>query len=256
MHYIVIDFEFNQKDSSVDEPSSSDKACPYEIIQIGAVKLNSHWELVEEYNRFIKPTIHTKLSPFITELTGITSEQLENETSFPNVYDSFLKFVEGPDAILCSWGKSDIKELYRNVEYFRLDQASLPKLYINLQPYASIHLNQPRKKLLKLSYTVEALGIPLIYPFHNALYDAYYTAEIFKRIMNPTITPSCYDPIRANLNIKPRQIKRKIDFDSLIKQFEKMYQRPMSEEEQQIIKLAYQMGKTGQFIREETGESS
>lgn len=256
MHYIVIDFEFNQQDSSVDESSEKCKACPYEIIQIGAVKLNSQWQVTGEYNRFVKPTLYPRLSPFITELTGITPEQLESEASFPDVYHSFLAFIEDSDAILCSWGKSDIKELYRNVEYFGLDRTNLPKLYINLQPYASIHLNQPRKKLLKLSYTVEALEIPLNYPFHNALYDAYYTAEIFKRIMKPSITPTCYDPIRAGLNIKPRQMKRRIDFDSLIKQFEKMYQRPMSEEEQQIIKLAYHMGKTGQFIQNESKENT
>ena len=35
---------------------------------------------------------------------------------------------------------------------------------------------------------------------------------------------------------------------SLIKQFEKMYKRKMSEEEKSIISLAYNMGKTRQFI--------
>ena len=49
----------------------------------------------------------------------------------------------------------------------------------------------------------------------------------------------------------PRRISRpkeKIDTFSLINQFEKMYNREMSEEEKSIIKLAYMMGKTKQFI--------
>jgi hypothetical protein len=47
----------------------------------------------------------------------------------------------------------------------------------------------------------------------------------------------------------PRQPKRTIDFEALYMQFEKMYHRPMSEEDKNLIKLAYQMGKTGQFIK-------
>ncbi len=39
----------------------------------------------------------------------------------------------------------------------------------------------------------------------------------------------------------------KIDFVSLIKQFEKMFNREMTKEEKSIIKLAYIMGKTNQF---------
>ena len=41
--------------------------------------------------------------------------------------------------------------------------------------------------------------------------------------------------------------KYKIDTYNLIKQFEKMFNREMTEEEKSIIKLAYIMGKTNQF---------
>lgn len=38
-----------------------------------------------------------------------------------------------------------------------------------------------------------------------------------------------------------------LDEYSLIKQFEKMYNREMSEDEKSIIRLAYLMGNTNQF---------
>jgi hypothetical protein len=37
--------------------------------------------------------------------------------------------------------------------------------------------------------------------------------------------------------------------NSLIQQFEKMYDREMTKEEKSIIILAYKMGKTNQFLK-------
>lgn len=252
MYYIVFDLEFNQ-DFTCDLNNGNTKAYyPYEIIQIGAVKLDSDLNTAAEFNRFIKPVIYSQVSPFITELTGITTEQLVQEETLYKVYLAFLDFIGTSDAVLCSWGRVDIKELHRSLEHFQLDISKLPKQFIDLQPYASLHLNQPKKKQLRLNYTVEALGLPMPYSFHNAIQDAYYTAEILKKIMNPFIKPELYDPADININTRTKQPKKIIDFDTLIKQFEKMYDRPMTEEEQKIIITAYQMGKTGQFIKYET----
>lgn len=251
MNYIVFDLEFNQEEPSPTRAERIAPSCPFEIIQIGAVKLDSNWNTVNTLNRFVRPTIYTEVSSFITELTGITTEQLLKEEPFEAVYQDLLSFIGDPEAVFVSWGKSDIKELYRNVEYFKQKQELLPKKYIDLQPYASLHLKQPEKKLLRLSYMVEILLIPQTFPFHDALHDAYYTAEIFKKIMKPSIQPKVYNPVVIHLPSRPRQLKRTVDFEALHLQFEKMYGRPMSEEEWGIIKLAYQMGKTGQFITSE-----
>jgi hypothetical protein len=67
--------------------------------------------------------------------------------------------------------------------------------------------------------------------------------------MNPSIQSKIYQPNENRRRSQPRQPKRTIDFDALIAQFEKMYDRPMTEEEQSMIKLAYQMGKTEQFLK-------
>lgn len=249
MNYIVFDLEMNQK-LPTDQPDAAKKVSyPYEIIQIGAIKLASEWNTAAEFNRFIRPVIYPEISPFITELTGITTQQLIYEAAFPEVFQDFLTFTGSTDAVLVSWGKTDIRELFRSADYFQLDHSLLPRQYIDIQPYASLHLKQPNKKLLRLQYVVEALNIAKPYPFHNAFHDAWYTAEIFKKIMNPGIQPKLYDPSCKKTDLRPRLPRRTIDFDAVISQFEKMYQRPMTEEEKAIIKLSYQMGKTGQFIK-------
>lgn len=246
MNYIVLDLEFNQDFTSlIDE--NINKKYPFEIIQIGAVKLDKNLNVIENFNKFIKPSIYSKINPYITDLTGITTEQLANERPFTLIYDEFINFIENTDSIILIWGTSDIKELYKNTEYHKLNTKLLPKKFINIQPFVSLCLGFTTKNLLNLKHAAESLNIPVKDDFHDALIDATYTAEIFKKIYNPSIQPSVYD--ETFVKTRKRMPKVVVDFDGLINQFEKMYSRKMSEEEQEIIKLAYKMGKTSQFIK-------
>ncbi|MDA3731748.1 exonuclease domain-containing protein [Niameybacter massiliensis] len=246
MHYIVFDLEFNQDAESLQNFEHAATRFPFEIIQIGAVKLDEHFNLVSTFNHYIKPTFYKRLSPFIAELTQITPEQLEEGDLFPLVYETYLQFIGEEEITWVVWGMSDMKELFRNVFYHHLDQAPLPKHFINIQPYTSTYFNLSAKKLLKLEDAITKLELPLSHAFHNALHDAYYTAEIFRKVYTPTIKPMIYDPFFKPAH--PRQPKRRVNYHALIEQFEKMYDRPMTAEEQALIKLAYNMGKTQQFL--------
>ena len=247
MHYIVFDLEFNQDLSSLQNFNTQNTRSPFEIIQIGAIKLDAQFHQIDTFNRYVKPTFYGQVSPFITELTGITFSQLQLEETFPQVYKDYIDFIVGTDSVFCIWGLSDIKELFRNANYHDLNSETLPRQFINIQPYAPIHLKLSNKKLMKLEDAVSMLHIPITLPFHNAFCDAHYTAEILKKVYHPSIQPIYYDPsYRA---IRPKQTKKQIDFDRLIGQFKKMYGRNMSDEEQEIIKLAYKMGKTNQFLK-------
>lgn len=245
MYYIVFDLEFNQ-DFSL---HSFDKKqlCPFEIIQIGAIKLDQDFTTIETFNRLVKPVIYQEVSPFITELTGITSEHLISQNTFPHIYNEYLDFLCEKDSIFCIWGMSDMKELFRNVKYHGLNENTLPEQFINLQPYVSAYFKLPQSKLLKLQTATELFQIPMPYEFHNALHDAYYTAEIMKKLKNADLKPQHYDP--NYIKIRPKQQKKVIDTEMLLQQFEKMYDRKLNEEEQNMIILAYKMGKTHQFIK-------
>lgn len=247
MHYIVFDLEFNQDIPSLRNPDPKQTHYPFEIIQIGAVKLDASFQTVSTFNRFVKPSIYEEISSFVTELTGITAKQLSTEEPFPEVFARFIEFINDTNAIYCVWGMADLKELFRNAEYYKLDTSKLPKRFINLQPHASLHFGLPSNQLLQLKYTVTALNIPTPYEFHSAEHDAYYTAELFKKIYNSSITPSVYDP--NYIKLKARKPKKEIDYPALLQQFEKMYNRSMTEEEQSIIITAYKMGKTQQFLK-------
>lgn len=246
MHYVVFDLEFNQDFSSFSKVFRKRSQYPFEIIQIGAVKLDSNFNYIGKFNRYIKPTMYSNISQFITELTGITNEKLEHEESFDRVYKSFINFLND-DTIFCTWGLSDVKELYKNAIYHSLNTNLLPRSYINIQPYLSRYLGLSSKKLIRLQSAVELLNIEMKHNFHDALNDAYYTAEILKKIYSPLIHPKIYDPHF----VKPRPQKRKetVDYDALISQFNKMYNGKLSDKELEMIKLAYNMGRTRQFIK-------
>ncbi len=249
MNYIVFDLEFNQGLGRCSRINSIKPRCPFEIIQIGAVKLSSELEFVSSFDRLIKPVIYTDVNPYVKEITNITTEQLLDKKYFNEVYSEFTEFIGHDRNILCVWGTADIKELHRNIAYHGLDASVISREYINIQMYASKLFNCRSGINIGLKNAVELLNIPDGTDFHNAVNDAYYTAEVFKKIYNDKIQPKIYNPFKyLEPNRRQRNSEYKqIDTENLIKQFEKMYNRKMSQEEKSIIKLSYLMGKTNQF---------
>lgn len=247
MNYIVFDLEFNQSSAGKNREENSAPECPFEIIQIGAIKLDENLEKVGALDSFVKPTFYRELHPFIKEMTSITEEQLRKAKPFKTVYKDFTALISGDDNVLCIWGMADIKELFRNAACHNLDTSYIPRLYINLQAYVSQYLCCPKGTNIGLKSAAESLNIFIEMPFHNAFNDAFYTAEIFRRIYNSNLKPKLYNPSIGRTASNSRSSKKTVDSESLISQFVKMFGREMTEDEKTIIKLAYMMGKTNQF---------
>jgi len=252
MNYIIYDLEFNQKNHNATEPINNtpeteiinSTSLTFEIIQIGAVKLDENFQTISTFNTLIKPTVYKLIHPVVENLTKITDAKVASCKDFVHVYEDFLKFIGNDEITFCIWGVVDIKELVRNLKFHNLSTSYVPK-YFDVQKYASKYLKAPEKSRIGLRNAIELLNIPIEGEFHDAFNDAYYTAEVFKLIHNENIKPMIYTPAPTRRISQP---KEKIDTFSLINQFEKMYNREMSEEEKSIIKLAYMMGKTRQFI--------
>lgn len=249
MNYLVFDLEFNQAfNFKKGNSMSANQRCPFEIIQIGAVKLDENLNVIATFDRMVKPKLYTRIHPFVKKMTCITKEDLKTAKSFKSVYKEFIKFINDV-SVLCVWGTADIKELFRNIEYHNLDASLIPKKYIDVQHYTSKHFKHPKGTSISLSNAAESFNIPIKLKFHNALNDASYTAEVFKKVINKQIKPGIYQLPNDNKSNRGYNKKITFDADKLIKQFEKMFHRKMTSEEQTIIKLAYKMGSTNQFQR-------
>ena len=242
MNYIVYDLEFNHQYSKDNKVSN----LTFEVIQIGAVKLNNKLEIVSTFNRLIKPTVHTEIHPFIKDLTQITTEMVNSEKHFSDVYNDFIKFIGNKEFTVCIWGTSDIKELLKNVKFHNLKEIDDLRKYIDVQNLASKYIKTPKGTKVGLKTAIEFFNLPIEKEFHDAFNDSYYTAQIFKKLYTSKIKSSIYNNPYSKRISEPKQ---KVDTKGLLRQFEKMYNRKLSEEENKMIKLAYNMGRTNQFLK-------
>jgi len=177
MNYIVFDLEFNMF-FKFNEGDYANPALKSEIIQIGAVKLNESLESIGEFNSIIKPVIYKRINPYVKKKTTINTRQVNQGTPFVQTIKGFNSWV-GEDSVLCSWGHDDILGLRDNSLFFGFNSLSFDK-FINIQ---QIYMNfSSLNKQPSLESAVEALKIEKTFPFHDALSDAFYTAEIFKRV--------------------------------------------------------------------------
>lgn len=248
MNYIIFDLEFNQPFNFTKNSKGPNPDCPFEIIDLGAIKLDDKLVEVGKFDSLVKPKLYTRIHPYVKRMTKILKKDLNTAKPFNEVYKEFAELLDDK-SVLCVWGTSDIKELIRNIEFHKLDASLIPKECINVQLYASKLLNSSHSGQIGLKNAVELLDIPLETKFHNAFYDAWYTAEIFKKINNDQIKPSVYALAKEGKALEHSGKKPTLDKEKLIMHFEKTFNRKLTMEEQSMIKLAYKMGKTNQFLK-------
>lgn len=177
MNYIVVDFEWNQSAYG----KCSVPRIPFEIIEIGAVKLDEQGRKTGEFHRLIRPAIYKKLHYVTKNLTGLTESELRKGIKFPYALVDFLMWC-GKDYRFCTWGNLDLLELQRNIKYYHLeDMLPGPITYYNVQKLFRIFYGDG-KNAASLEYAVEFLGIEKQAGFHRAVNDADYTARIFNRM--------------------------------------------------------------------------
>lgn len=179
MNYVVFDLEWNQ----ATRKSGENQDLPFEIIEIGAVKLNDKFEKIGEFSRLIRPSVYHTMHGMTADIVHLSMRELRNEQPFGPVCRHFLKWC-GEDVIFGTWGPLDLTELQRNMTYFGFPNlADGPIAFYDIQKlYALTFEPEDEKKRRALNVAVEALGLEDDIPFHRAFGDAYYTAKVFKRI--------------------------------------------------------------------------
>jgi len=78
-----------------------------EVIDIGAVKVDSSGEILDEWSALVRPTRLENVTAFTTSLTGITVPMLEAAAPWTEVWRDFADFTEFRRGRLAHWGPSD-----------------------------------------------------------------------------------------------------------------------------------------------------
>ncbi len=178
MNYIVLDLEWNQGPHHK-EPN---EVPTFEIIEVGAVKLDEQFQITDSYQSLVRPQIYNTMHKFTAEIVNLDMGDLKAGRDFKPVMEEFLEWC-GEDYLFCIWGVQDLTELQRNMDYYHMAPLSKgPMKYYDVQKLYSLAYEDGKSRA-SLSHVVEEEHLlEEEVPFHRAFGDAYYTARIFQKI--------------------------------------------------------------------------
>jgi len=173
--YIIFDLEatcWDQWDKSQNE-----------TIEIGAVKINYHGEILSEFNAFIRPIRYPKLSQFCINLTGIQQDEIDKAAYFSEVIEAFKSWigVDRQDYCLCSWGYYDRIQFESDCKLHGISSEWVSK-HISLKHQYPIFKNLKRAIGMKNALIEE--GMKLTGAHHRGIDDARNIAKIFLKYLN------------------------------------------------------------------------
>ena len=194
MVYIIIDLEFNNlknitnyyKDFFEIHGEFASLDLENEIIEIGAVKVDKYMKPISEIREYVKPTVFPVINPIVTEITKIDMNILnEKGIPFEDAINKLKDMFEEGD-ILCSWAKDDVVELIINAHHYKYNDLSWLNEYLDIQEYTTKML--AHKKALGLKSALDELKIKVDdTKLHDALNDAKYTVDVFRRVYNSRV---------------------------------------------------------------------
>ncbi|WP_181410251.1 3'-5' exonuclease [Paenibacillus sp. tmac-D7] len=166
MPYIVIDLEFNGRKHYAIHPM--------EILEIGAVKLNEHLQIVDTFQSYINPKY--PINQFALNFCKIDKDVLTTSPPFPEVIAKFIDFC-GVDYKIVAWGSTDFFSLFVDCKIHAISSDWLTRL-IDMSRFFDGGLQQ----------VLAAKEIPFVGQHHSALDDALNACELLK--INPDIVKS------------------------------------------------------------------
>ncbi len=213
MNYVVMDLEWNQSTNGQDEAPG----LPFEIIEIGAIKLNQKGVMVSEFNRLVKPAVYHEMHQITSRLIHLQMQELQRGDPFPEVMDSFLEWCGEQEYLFCTWGSSDLTELQRNMRHYNMTPLSEgPLAFLDVQKLFSLAFEDGKSRR-SLETAVDFLKMEKDIPFHRAFGDAYYTAKLLTHILCEK--PEVLDKISFDVFRPPvsREREVKVQFDHYFK---------------------------------------
>ena len=153
MQYVIFDLEWNCTHIGKD-------AFLNEIIEIGAVKLNSQLNEIGRFSELICPKKGKRLNKYVRGLTHIDENELKSADDLHSVLKRFKTFCKG-DTLFMSWSDTDLHVFLENYRFFyHTDRIGFIKKYADLQKYVMKKLEIGSGSQPSLSAIAERLEIP------------------------------------------------------------------------------------------------
>ena len=181
MNYIILDFEW--------DGSFYPKTGRFinQILQIGAVKLDGEFNIIDTFERTIKSSFSRRVSKRFAELTGITKEDMLSGVPVGMAVKEYNEWA-GEDAITLTWSNSDLYTLIENEKHLFGGIKLKINKYLDLQSYIQGEMRMlglECNSQISLFNASQALGIEIDEEnLHNAKADSIAAAKLLKKYYN------------------------------------------------------------------------
>lgn len=181
--YLIVDLEATcSDDGSVPRDEM-------EIIEIGAVVLDAQsFRIIDEFDAFIRPVRHPRLTDFCLSLTTIQQRDVESAGTFAAAIQEFVEWKSRyPNALFCSWGNFDKSQFQRDCAFHGIPY-----------PFDAGHLNvkeafstsQNARRRFGVGEALDRLGLQFEGTPHRGIDDVRNIARIIRRV--------CFGPDRVD----------------------------------------------------------
>ena len=176
--YLALDLELNNApDGLTPNPS---------IIQVGvaigsARQLPSEW-IVKKW--FVK--VNEPIYPFITELTGITTDDVKNGLQHYDIANELDRLIKDNNVFVnpVTWGGGDASELKADFERWGVEFRNFGRRWIDVKTWYVLHmLAKGKKPNGGLSSALGEYRLSFEGQAHRADVDAYNTLRLFFHIL-------------------------------------------------------------------------
>lgn len=141
-----------------------------EIIEIGLTTIDlDNWRRLEKHRVLVRPE-HSEVSPFCTELTGLTASEVSAGVSFEEACNVLVTQYQTDKNPWASWGDYDRKQFLRQCEAYGVTY-----------PFGEVHVNAKARftdvrglrRRPGMARALELAGLPLQGRHHSGADDAW-----------------------------------------------------------------------------------
>lgn len=176
MQRIILDLEWNQ--AYYDRKTIRGIQLTGEIIQIGAVKVDDEYRVIDTFKALVKPVYYRELHRKVSQITGLTPEDLKLGFLFKEAMKYFRNWC-GNDFCLLTWGPDDLEILAENLLIHKLSPKWIPTSYDVQRIYSRWYRNEERRHAL---LDAVAEFDETASQAHDALHDAKNAAIVCRHL--------------------------------------------------------------------------
>lgn len=201
---VVLDFEFNR----VPRRLRRSLGLKDEILEIGAVKVDENFNVIDKYRQIIK-TSYNIVDKKVYQLTDISNKEHESGIDLVEALRDFENWlgISKEDNGLCiiyTWSNSDYDQLYKECTRKEIETVLLDKYVTKWSDLQRIFdILTEADNCTGLHKAIEFAGIDIQGHEHDAVYDSIHTAALANKIQTGEISKIHKDMQSRILKEKP-----------------------------------------------------